>query len=182
MPATSEKEFYDLIVRCRKHDRKAQNELYQKYFSYGMGICIRYVECREEAITILNDGFLRIFTNLNAYNTDLDFKPWFKTIMVRSAINYLKKMKIYKVEMNIDAAKSMSSSEDFLSKFNYADLLEMIQSLSMAYRTVFNMYVIDGYKHQEIADSLGITVSTSKSNLTRAKDKLRRLILRKNGS
>ncbi len=182
MPATSEKEFCDLIVRCRKYDRKAQNELYQMYFSYGMGICIRYVESRQEAITILNDGFLRIFTNLKAYNADLDFKPWFKTIMVRSAINYLKKMKKYKVEMNIEEARSISSSEDFLSRFNYADLLEMIQSLSMAYRTVFNMYVIDGYKHQEIADSLGITVSTSKSNLTRAKDKLRRLILRKNGS
>ena len=84
--------------------------------------------------------------------------------------------------MNIERAHAMSSGDDFFAKFNYADLLEMIQSLSLAYRTVFNMYVIDGFKHQEIADSLGITVSTSKSNLTRAKEKLRKLIIKKNGN
>ena len=181
MSTRSNTEFYELIMRCRKQERRAQNELYRMFYSYGMSICIRYVESKEEAVTILNDGYLRIFINIKTYNTDLDFKPWFKTIMVRSAINYLKKMKKYKLEMNIDNARNMSATEDFLAKFNYADLLEMIQSLSLAYRTVFNMYVIDGFKHQEIADSLGITVSTSKSNLTRAKGKLRKLINKKNG-
>ena len=172
--------FIILIERCRKQDRQAQNELYMVYFSYGMSICTRYIQDRSEAITILNDAFLRIFTNLNAYNTDLDFKPWFKTIMVRSAINYLKKMKKYKLEMNIEEARFTAVKDDFFSKFNYVELMGMIQSLTLAYRTVFNMYVIDGFKHQEIADSLGITVSTSKSNLTRAKQKLRELITKKN--
>ncbi|MEE9371557.1 MAG: sigma-70 family RNA polymerase sigma factor [Saprospiraceae bacterium] len=180
MPAAKDAEFYILIARCSKRNRQAQNELYKLYFSYGMSICTRYVNDRSAAITILNDAFLRIFNNLNTYNTELDFKPWFKTIVVRSAINYLKKMKKYKLEMNIDNAKTISTNEDFLSKFNYIELLEMIQSLTLAYRTVFNMYVIDGYKHNEIANTLGITVSTSKSNLTRAKQKLRELISKRN--
>jgi len=141
---------------------------------------MRYVETRNEAITILNDAFLRIFSNLNTYDTDRDFKPWFKTIMVRSAINYLKKMQKYKLEMNLEGDKSISNEEELLSKFHYTDILKMIQSLSLAYRTVFNMYVIDGYKHREIAKSLGISVGTSKSNLTRAKVKLRTLILNQN--
>jgi RNA polymerase sigma-70 factor (ECF subfamily) len=173
--------FIELVQRCRDHDRKAQNELYQMFYSYGMSICIRYVESQDEAITILNNGYLRIFSHLNSYDTTRDFKPWFKTIMVRSAINYLKKMKKYKVEMNLEEARGLHREEDLLSRFNYYDLVEMIQSLSLAYRTVFNMYVIDGFKHKEIAKSLGITVSTSKSNLTRAKENLRHLINKKNG-
>ena len=146
------------------------------YFEYGLGICSRYVSDYDQSIQILNDGFLRIFRNIKKYNPDRDFKPWFKTIIVNSAINHVRKMKKFKNEISLDEASSISVTQDLLAKINYQDLLKMIHSLSLAYRTVFNMYVIDGYKHEEIATKLGIQVSTSKSNLTRAKIKLREMI------
>ena len=96
--------------------------------------------------------------------------------MVNTAINHVKKMKKYSAEIDLDQASGVPSANDILSKINYEELLTMIHGLSMAYRTVFNMHVLDGYKHDEIAKKLGITVSTSKSNLTRAKARLREMI------
>ncbi len=169
-------DFNHIIAKCRSREREAQKELYRRFYSYGMSICIRYVEDKQEATLILNDGFLKVFNNIQAYDTQLDFKPWFKTIMVNTALNYLKKMKKFSKEINLETAGEVSVSDNLLSQFAYQELVNMIQQLSLAYRTVFNMYVLDGYKHEEIALQLGITVSTSKSNLTRAKEKLRTMI------
>lgn len=141
-----------------------------------MSVCYRYVNDQEEAESIMNQGFLKIFKNIEKYDSSYDFKPWFKTIMVNTAINHVRKMKKFKVETDIDQVQSVSTADDVLSKIGFDELLNTIQSLSIAYRTVFNMYVLDGYKHEEIAEKLNISVSTSKSNLSRAKLKLRELI------
>ena len=144
-----------------------------------MSIAMRYVDTKEDAIEILNDGFLKVFTHINSYNDTYDFKPWFKTIMVNTAINFVRKMKKFKVETDLEEARNHQLSDHILEKIGYKDLLDLVQALSTSYRTVFNMYVIDGFKHEEIADKLGITVSTSKSNLSRAKERLRDLIISK---
>jgi len=118
----------------------------------------------------MNDAFLKVFTNIKRYDTQLEFKPWFRKILVNTAINFMKKEKKYKEVLDLETIPTVATQEDILSKLNYKDLLKTLKSLSLAYRTVFNLYVIEGYKHEEI-------VSTSKSNLTRARVKLRDLVI-----
>ena len=139
------------------------------YYSYGMRICYRYVSDKEEAHYIFNNAFLKIFENIHKYNPDRDFKPWFKTIMANK----------FKVETSTDVLENLPTKEDILSKISFDELVATIQSLSISYRTVFNMYVMDGFKHEEIAKKLGISIGTSKSNLSRAKMKLREIIQHK---
>ena len=141
-----------------------------------MSVAIRYVDSEGEAISIVNDTFLKVFANIKRYNTDLAFKPWFRKILVNTAINYMKKEEKYKELVDIEAATNIGTASTVISKLSYHEILEVLQSLSVAYRTVFNLYVIEGYSHKEIAKMLGITESTSKSNLTRARGKLKQLI------
>lgn len=176
MQLNSEEEFHKIILGCCKSNRSAQNALYRKFFPYGMSICIRYVNSESEATFVLNDGFLKVFRNIKKFNKDQPFKPWFRKIVVNTAINYIKSQKKYRMEIDIEEAKNVPSAEEILSQISYKELMELIQTLTSGYRTVFNMYVIDGYKHQEIAEKLGIQVSTSKSNLSRARIKLQELI------
>lgn len=171
--------FERIIEGCCEWDRNMQNALYQLFYSYGMSICIRYVESEPEAISVLNDGFLKVFRNIKRYKQDQPFKPWFRRIVVNTAIDYVKSQQRFKIEMSMEEAKNVPTTEDILSRINYKELMAMVQSLSAAYRTVFNMYVIDGFKHEEIADILGISVSTSKSNLTRARARLQDLLSNK---
>ena len=173
------KGFQEILQGCYENQRSCQNALYRLYYPYGMSIAIRYVHTEAEAISIVNDAFLKVFDNINRYDTQLEFKPWFRKIIVNTAINFMKKEKKYKEVLDIEKIPTIATKEDVLSKLNYQDLLETLKSLSLAYRTVFNLYVIEGYKHEEIANMLGISVSTSKSNLTRARVKLRESIINK---
>lgn len=179
MHSSLEEEFQLIIRGCCKSDRSSQNNLYRKFYPYGMSVCIRYVKNESEAVLVLNDGFLKVFRNIKKYDVEQPFKPWFRKILVNSAINYLKSQKKYRQEVDLENAINISSTEEILSQINYKEQMELIQSLTSAYRTVFNMYVIDGYKHKEISEKLGITVSTSKSNLTRARMKLKELMTQK---
>ena len=119
---------------------------------------------------------MKVFKNIKKYDSNYDFKPWFKTITVNTAINHIKKMKKFDSEVGLNEVTAFPTADDVLSKIGFDELLSTIQNLSVAYRTVFNMYVLDGFKHEEIANKLGISVSTSKSNLSRAKMKLREMI------
>ena len=172
-------EIQEIIAGCKKQKRNSQHQLYRLYYSYGMRVCIRYTRDEDEAIHVLNDGFLKVFRNIKKFDPHKAFEPWFRKILVHTAIDHLKKMQKFKKEVSMEEAKNVSSREDVLSQLSYKELLNMVQSLSLAYRTVFNMYVIDGFNHKEIADKLGISVSTSKSNLTRARAKLKELVLNK---
>jgi RNA polymerase sigma-70 factor, ECF subfamily len=165
-----------ILQGCRRQDRGSQNALYRMYYSYGMSICIRYVENESEAISLVNDGFLKVYRNIGKFDDHLPFKPWFRKIVVNTAINHVKKQKKFKMEVSLEKAKNIEGREDILSRISYNELMAMIQSLSPMYRTVFNMFLIDGFKHKEISEKLGITVSTSKSNLTRARAKLQAMV------
>ncbi len=176
MSQSQETKFKLIIEGCHKGNRASQHALYKLYYAYAMSICIRYVKNESEAISIVNDGFLKVFKYIKKYDREKPFKPWFRRILVNTAITHIKRQKKYKMEVELNEANEMASQEDILSRIGYKELIGMVQSLSMAYRTVFNMYVIDGFKHKEIAAELGITVATSKSNLTRARAKLKELV------
>ena len=139
---------------------------------------MRYVNDKEEARSIMNQGFFKVFKNLKSFNQDYDFLPWFKTIMINASLDYLRKhRKQREYERHLeDQVEEHAEDPIILNHINFKDLISIISKLTPAYRSVFNLYVIDGYKHEEIAEKLNITVGTSKSNLSRAKLKLRELL------
>lgn len=168
--------FKETIEGCKKQNRKDQQQLYRLFYAYGMSICFRYAKDENEALLILNDGFLKVFNNLKKFDPERDFKPWFRKILINTAINFVKKQQKFKTTTFMDEEANITTSEDILSRISYTELIAMVQSLSTAYRTVFNMYVIDGFKHEEIAHELGISVGTSKSNLSKARTKLQEVL------
>jgi RNA polymerase sigma-70 factor (ECF subfamily) len=130
-----------------------------------------------DAISVVNDGFMKVFKNLDRFDTSKPFKPWFRRIIVNTALTQIAKDERRTTqEMNMNTERDYPDQEYILSQIGYNELIGLVQSLSSAYRNVFNMFVIDGFKHEEIAAALGITVSTSKTNLLRARKKLQELV------
>jgi len=138
-----------------------------------MGICSRYSKDREEAKEILNDAFMKVFTHIKRYDVNRPFFSWFSRILINTAINHYKKNLKHQHHQDLAMAETLQNEDSILSGINYQEVLEMVQELPAAYRMVFNLHVIEGYKHQEIARELGITVGTSKSNLFRAREHLK---------
>ncbi|HEY8513592.1 MAG TPA: RNA polymerase sigma factor [Cyclobacteriaceae bacterium] len=171
-----EKKVVKLLIGCRKHDRSSQKLLYQEFYAYGMSICLRYADNRDEAAEILNDGFMKVFQNIAKFDLKRPFKPWLRRIIVNTAINhYHQKNRALKAE-ELDSAGQSANEEKVLSGITYDEIVQMLRKLPPAYRTVFNLHVIEGYKHEEIANMLGVSVGTSKSNLFKAKEQLRRIL------
>jgi RNA polymerase sigma factor (sigma-70 family) len=168
-----------VIKGCRKRRRKSQKKLYEMYYAFGMSICLRYADSRNEAAAILNDAFMKVFDNIKSYDIERPFKPWFRRIVINTSINHYHKHKKEKERKVVELHENnIPGNEDIISGITYREMIEMVQLLSPAYRTVFNLYVIDGYTHEEIASQLGITVGTSKSNLFKAKQNLRTILER----
>lgn len=166
----------ELIIGCRKKDRKSQKGLYQLFYSYAMKMCIRYARDKEEALELVNDGFMRVFVNIHKYDPQQPFKPWLSTIMINTSIDHYRKQ-IRKMEMEeLNARHDTEDRENILSSIHYDDLIRLVQELSVAYRTVFNLFAIDGYSHEEIAAMLSISVGTSKSNLFKAREQLKKML------
>ncbi len=166
----------DIIKACIKRDRKSQNALYRLFYSYGMSIAIRYIHDERLAIEIVNDAFMKVFKHLKKFDRNNDFKPWFRRIVVNASIDKIKEQKRLQMNTDIREAENLSAKDEILSKIGYKELLTLVEQLSTAYKTVFNMYVIDGFKHEEIAETLGISVGTSKSNLSKARAALKKLV------
>ncbi len=172
-----EKELYKLLDSCRKADRDSQNRLYKDYYRYAMGICIRYSRTREEAIEILNDGFVKIFSKLDQYSPGLSFKGWLRKVMINSAIDYFRRNEKHYNSLDISHVQYESSTETVLDHLSEQEIISAIQLLPPSYRMVFNLYVIEGYKHEEIANQLNISVGTTKSNLAIARNKLKKILI-----
>lgn len=171
-----DKELKTVLSGCLNGKRKSQRTLYQMYYAYGMSICIRYAGDREEAVEILNDAFMKVFINLNKFDITKPFKPWLRRILINCSINNYKVRQKRVFEEDISKGEDHHGADEILSGISYQEIVEMIQKLSPAYRTVFNLYVIEGYKHEEIAEMLNISVGTSKSNLAKAKQNLREIL------
>lgn len=169
-----------IIKGCRERQRKSQKELYKRFYAYGMSITLRYADSRDQAVAILNDAFMKVFSNIKKYDMDRPFKPWLRQIIVNTAINHYRKHDETSNWDDLDSAEgALSQNETITSGITYQEIIDMVQQLSPSYRTVFNLYVIEGFKHNEIASMLGISVGTSKSNLHKAKRNLKS-ILKKN--
>lgn len=146
-----------------------------------MGVCLRYSRTREEALEIVNDGFIKIFKKLDHYSQGLSFKGWLRKVMINSAIDYYRRNEKHYHSLDISHVKYETSTETILDNLSEQDIIAAIQRLPPSYRMVFNLFVIEGYQHEEIANQLGISVGTSKSNLSIARNKLQKMLLVEQG-
>lgn len=146
-----------------------------------MGVCLRYSRNREEAIEILNEGFLKVFLNLDKYTQGLSFKGWVRRVMINSAIDYFRRNERHYHSLDISHAQYASTSESILDTISEKEIIDAVQRLPASYRIVFNLHVIEGYKHEEIANQLNISSGTSKSNLAMARNKLKKILLQERG-
>lgn len=160
-----------IIARCKENDRKAQKQLYKRYSGLLFGVCLRYASTRAEAEDVLQEAFMKIYNNIGDYSSIGSFVGWMKRIVINTSItHYHRNHKHWYHDDVDDIRECQMSSFDFTSSdYTREELLSVIQSLPEGYRMVFNMYAIEGYKHREIADQLGIEVNTSKSQYSRAR-------------
>lgn len=169
-----------LIKGCVEGDRKCQQRIYEMFYGKMMGVCLRYTREREQAKDVLQDGFIKVYANIKHYSGNGSFEGWIRRIVVNTAIDYFRKNKNVHITVDSEYVSAMAGEtvDDFeegsLYNINTDDILREVQKLSPAYRTVFNLYVVEGYTHKEIAEKLGITIGTSKSNLAKAKNNLRK--------
>jgi RNA polymerase sigma-70 factor (ECF subfamily) len=173
----NEREDIDIISGCRKGDRKAQKQLYKNYYRAMITICLRYTRNDEDAVEVLNNGFLKVFKNIQRYDSSqARLYTWIRTIVVNSCLDFIKqKQKLEKVcELNEDV--ELHITPEVLSKIKTAELLQQVRRLTPATQAVFNLYVIEGYNHKEIAELLGISEGTSKWHLSEARKNLQQLI------
>ncbi len=169
-----------LIEGCRRGNRNYQRKLYQHFYGYAMNICLRYAKNRDEALEMLNDGFLKAFNNLEKYDDNYPFKAWLRRILINSAIDYYRSHHRHPSFVELTAAEDVAHEMMPTPTISAEqDMLPILRNLSPSYRMVFNLYVMEEYKHHEIAEMLGISVSTSKSNLMRAKAKLKEILTKK---
>lgn len=160
-----------ILEGCRKGKESYQELLYKLYYSYGMSVSLRYACVRDEAIEILNDAFMKVFDNIDRFDSKQSFKPWFRQILVNTAIDYIRKNS--KSRYFTEPEVLTEAEPDVIDSLNAEDILKLLSTLPETYRTIFNLYEIEGYSHDEIADKMGIPAGTSRSYLTRAKKILR---------
>lgn len=165
-----------MIADCKDGLRSAQKQLYQRYYAYGMNICLHYSKNREEAQEILNDGFVKVFKKLNAYQYKGSFRAWLRRLLVNTAIDYYRKHHRREAQMEIIHLRGPSVTNSGSHQLELDDVMSLVQQLPASYRIVFNLHVVEGYTHWEIAQQLGITTGTSKSNLAKARAKLQKAV------
>ncbi len=171
-----EKDLQRLIDGCIEQDRQSQELLYKKLYGFAMKICLRYAANRYEASEVLNEGFFKVFTNIEKYDKNWPFKSWLSKIMYNTSIDYYRANLRWSQMANLEKSDYMMNETNIEHKLGYEDLLAIIQRLPPAYRVIFNLYAIDGYSHEEIAEMVGISASTSRSNLHKARQKLQQML------
>ena len=165
-----------LLAACLRSERWAHQRLYEMHYGKLMAVCLRYCNDRDDALDILHEGFIKVYTNLHKYQPGTSLFAWMRRIMVTTSIDYYRKHLRHYTE-DLDNARDLSDDDaDVISQSSEQDILDSIQMLPPAYRTVFNLYAIEGYSHKEIADLLGIAESTSRSNLVKARTKLQAML------
>ena len=166
-----------LIDLCREGDSVAQKTLYDMLAPKMFAVCIRYMGDRDSAEDILQEGFITLFSKLDNYSEEGSFEGWARKIFVNTALMSLRKNDVMKESDDISEAWDVGSdTNSALHDISYKELLNLIASLPSGFRTVFNLYVIEGYSHKEIAEELGISETTSRSQLQRARTMLQRKI------
>ncbi|MCW3805972.1 RNA polymerase sigma factor [Plebeiibacterium marinum] len=175
----------DIIKRCQKNNSKAQRLLYDTFSPWLFGVCLQYCKDRTEAEDNLQEGFIKIYTNIKKYRFEGSFEGWMRRIVVNTIIeSFRKKHPVYFVESLENIVKDEpADTENTVEVINPKELLSMIEELPPKYKLVFNLYAMEGLSHQEISEVLGISTGTSKSNLSRARKILKdKLAVKKNDS
>jgi RNA polymerase sigma factor (sigma-70 family) len=163
-----------LVKECVKGNAKAQHMLFERFSRKMLGVCLRYSKKLEEAEDVLQDGFIKVFSNLKDFTHEGSLEGWIRRIMVNTALDAIRKNTKFLKDISIDVVDFQVGNNDYtIEKMNAEDLLSLINSMPEGYKVVFNMYAIEGYKHNDIATTLGISESTSKSQYLRAKAYLR---------
>ena len=165
-----------LIEGCLNGNRKDQEELYRLYSGKMMGLCLRYVGNRETARDLLQDGFVKVFTSLNKYSGTGAFEAWIRMIFVNVAIEHIRKKDLLNDTVDLDNMNVITEDNTTISNLSVEMIMELVQQLPAGFRTIFNLYAIEGYSHKEIGDKLNISESTSRSQYARAKQWLRKRI------
>jgi RNA polymerase sigma-70 factor (ECF subfamily) len=173
MKTISELTNEQLIDKCLKKDRFAESILYKKYSAKLFGICLRYAKNYTDAEDILQEGFIKVFKYLKDFRNEGHFEGWMRKIMVTTAINYYKRKNLLNMDVDLEYLNVPSVAlPDAISKLSNEELLSIIQELPDGYRMVFNLNSIEGYTHKEISEIMKISVNTSKSQLSRARNTL----------
>lgn len=166
----------DLIKQCLKGKASAQRTLYDKYSGKLYAVCYRYAKNSEDAKDILQEAFINVFNNLEKYKGEGSFEGWMRRIAVNCAIRHYEKAVRKLDNRDIDSQPEHGHSDNILSNISAQEIVNIINGLPDGYRVVFNMYAIEGYNHKEIGEALGISESSSRSQLTRARKMLMKLI------
>lgn len=166
-----------LITGCRKGDRLAQKELYEKFSRKMMGVCLRYANDRETARDLLQDGFVKVYTNIDSYSGMGSFEGWMRRVFVNCALEHLRKNDVLREASDLENMVELIEPEaSVMDRLSAQELMAIIQKLPPGFKAVFNLFAIEGYTHKEIGEMLNITESTSRSQYTRARQLLQRTI------
>ena len=166
-----------MAAACKQGERKAQKALFEALSPKMMAVCLRYMGNREDAEDVQQEAFIILFTKLDSYQGAGSFEGWARRIFVNTALMHLRRTDALGLSEDIDQARSLSTQEATpVQKMGYKDLMRMISALPADARTVFNMYVVEGYSHKEIAKELDCTEATSRSKLQRARIRLQEMI------
>lgn len=165
-----------LILGCKKQDRRCQQRIYEKYAPVMYGICLRYSADAHTAQDLLHDGFMKVFSHINSYEGKGSFEGWMKRVFINMSLEVIRKGKIQKIYTEdierVPDLENLPDQIDNSDEISESVLLGMIQTLPQGYRTVFNMYAIEDYSHKEIGQMLGIAEGTSRSQYIRARQLL----------
>lgn len=168
-----------LVKKCLEKDALAQKQLFEFYSRRMMGVCLRYAKDGEEAQDVLQIGFIKVFEKLDTFNQDGSLEGWIRKIIVNTALDTIRKNKKFMNDVGMDKVDYQleNYTENAVGTLSAQDLLKVIQEMPPGFRTVFNMYVIEGYSHKEIAEELNISINTSKSQFSRARAYLQRILI-----
>ncbi|GGC12315.1 RNA polymerase sigma factor [Dyadobacter sediminis] len=165
-----------LVKALRKDDPKAQRQVYDKYSARMLGLCFRYISDDMAAEDVMVEGFLKVFGKIDQFSGEGSFEGWIRRIMVNEALGYLRRQKRILEDTLSEEAVNIPDYASADQHLEAEELLKLIEELPVGYRTVFNLYAIEGYAHIEIAQMLGVTESTSKSQLHRARAMLQKMV------
>ena len=169
-----------MLAGCIRNNAAAQEALYNRFSPRMLGVCYRFAKNREDAEDMLQEGFIKVFTQIHQYRNEGALEGWIRRIIVHTCINILKKNKKFSESVDIIHANSIHIKEEVIPSIMQAkQVVECIRSLPIGYRTVLNLYAIEGYSHKEIAGMLDIEESTSRSQYTRAKAMLEDILIKK---
>lgn len=159
-----------LIERCLKGDAIAQRTLFEKFAPKMLAVCIRYMKAQDEAEDVLQEGFIKVFTKLKDYNSSGSIEGWIRRIVVNTALDQIRKNQKFMKDTPLDEVTfKLDNNHSIIEDLNVQSLMKLVQEMPTGYRTIFNLYAIEGYSHKEIGELLGISENTSKSQYSRAR-------------